>query len=36
MGAFTDDVSALSTLGGVVQSMDSTANALSPGMVGTY
>jgi hypothetical protein len=34
--ASTDDVSALSTLGGVVQSMDSVANALALGMVRTY
>jgi hypothetical protein len=36
MGASTDDVSALSTLGGVVHSVDSAANALPPGMVRTY
>jgi hypothetical protein len=36
VGASTDDVSALSTLGRVVQSMDSVANVLPPGMVRTY
>jgi hypothetical protein len=33
MGASTDDVSALSTLGRVVRALDSTAQALLPGMV---
>jgi hypothetical protein len=33
MGASTDDVSTLSTLGGVVQTVDSTADELPPEMV---
>jgi hypothetical protein len=36
VGAFTDDVSTLSTLGGVVQTMGSTVDALPLGMVRTY
>jgi hypothetical protein len=36
MEASTDDVFALSTLGGVVRSMDSAANALPPEMVRTH
>jgi hypothetical protein len=35
IGGSTDGVSALSTLGGVVRSMSSTTDALSPGMVRT-
>jgi hypothetical protein len=35
VGPSTDDVSALSTLGRVVRSMDSATNALPPGIVGT-
>jgi hypothetical protein len=35
VGISADDVSALSTLGVVVRSMDSAANALPPGIVGT-
>jgi hypothetical protein len=35
-GGFTNDVSALPTLGGVVRSVDSAANAFSPGMVRAY
>jgi hypothetical protein len=36
VGATTDDVSTLSSLGGVVRTMDATANAHPPGMVRTY
>jgi hypothetical protein len=36
VGTSVDDISAMSSLGGVVQTMGSTANALPPGMVRTY
>jgi hypothetical protein len=36
MGASTDDVCTLSTLDGVVWIMDSTADAIPPGMVRTF
>jgi hypothetical protein len=35
VGTSTDDVSTLSSLGGVVQTMDATINALPPGVVRT-
>jgi hypothetical protein len=36
VGASADDVSTLSSLGGVVWTMDTTVNALLPRMVRTY